>query len=51
MTISPEMVLAVGSLFGSLFTAILTGLYWMVKLRKDVDAAHAKIRQFDEWIK
>jgi hypothetical protein len=45
MTISPEMLAALCTLAGSIGTGVLTGLYWLLKCRKDIDAAHEAIRE------
>lgn len=48
MTISIEMFGTICAAAGSIFTGIMTALYWLVKLRKDIDAAHRAIRLLQE---
>jgi hypothetical protein len=44
MEVSPALLFSIGSLVGTLLTGLLTIGYWMLKMRKDVNAAHAAIR-------
>lgn len=43
--ISPEVIAGFGTLLGSLLSGVVTIIYWLVKVRKDLDAAHAAIRE------
>jgi hypothetical protein len=45
MEVSLQTVVTVSSLLGGLVTSFLTIVYWIVKMRKDIDAAHVAIRQ------
>jgi hypothetical protein len=45
VTLGAEAIVAVSTLLGSLSTGAITIIYWLVKMRKDLDAAHAAIRE------
>jgi hypothetical protein len=44
MEVSTEMFAAVCAVGGSAVTGFISIVYWIVKMRKDIDAAHVLIR-------